>query len=83
MALLIGAAVQKVGRTTGFTSGSVNTINASVSVCYDAPQCSQVALFVDQIVVGPGGFSAGGDSGSLIVGDDGLNRGVGTAVCRQ
>ncbi len=77
LGLLLGAAVQKVGRTTRFTSGSVNTINASVSVCYDAPQCSQVAMFVDQIIIGPAGFSAGGDSGSLIVGDDGLNRGVG------
>jgi hypothetical protein len=35
-----------------------------VNVNYGAPG---VALFVDQIIIKPGNFSAGGDSGSLIV----------------
>jgi PKD repeat protein len=77
MTLLLGAAVQKVGRTTGHTAGSVTTINATVSICYDSPTCSQLATFVDQILISPGGFSGGGDSGSLIVTDDVLNQGVG------
>ena len=77
MALLLGTAVQKVGRTTGATSGSVTTVNASVSVCYDSPSCSLIATFVDQIIISPAGFSAGGDSGSLIVTDDAFNQAVG------
>jgi len=77
MAALLGTAVQKMGRTTGITSGSVSTIDASVSVCYDSPYCTQTATFVDQIIITPGTFAAGGDSGSLIVSDDLLNRGVG------
>ncbi len=77
VALLLGTPVQKIGRTTGHTFGSVTTVNASVSVCYNAPSCSLIATFVDQIIISPGGFSAGGDSGSLIVTDDAFRQGVG------
>jgi hypothetical protein len=59
----VGLEVRKYGRTTGQTSGQVTAINAIVNVGYD----SGVALFVGQIIVEPGGFSAGGDSGSLVV----------------
>lgn len=57
--------VQKYGRTTGLTTGRVTGVNATVVVGYDKGQ----ARFVNQVVVqGSGGaFSAGGDSGSLIV----------------
>jgi hypothetical protein len=58
--------VKKYGRTTGFTKGIVAGINATVNVSYGA---AGVALFVDQIIITPGSFSAGGDSGSLIVVD--------------
>ena len=58
--------VMKYGRTTGQTKGKIYAINATVDVGYD----SGVARFVDQIIVTPGGFSAGGDSGSLVVTDD-------------
>jgi hypothetical protein len=57
--------VKKYGRTTGLTKGQVYAINATVDVGYD----SGVARFVKQIVITPGSFSAGGDSGSLIVVD--------------
>lgn len=60
----VGMRVKKYGRTTGETKGRVSAINATVNVNYGAPG---VARFVDQIVVGGGGFSAGGDSGSLVV----------------
>lgn len=59
----VGMDVQKYGRTTGQTSGQVTAINATVNVGYD----SGIALFVGQIIIEPGGFSAGGDSGSLVV----------------
>ncbi len=74
LAELLGGAVQKYGRTTGLTSGTVNTINATVDVCYDA-NCMNIARFTDQLIVGPGNFSAGGDSGSLVV--DSQKRPVG------
>jgi hypothetical protein len=67
---LLGLAVQKYGRTTGSTAGTVDAINATVDVCYDQA-CALVARFVDQIIITPGNFSAGGDSGSLIVAQDG------------
>ncbi|MFQ5528809.1 MAG: hypothetical protein ACE5FP_00520 [Gemmatimonadota bacterium] len=57
--------VQKVGRTTGFTKGTVQAINATVNVGYS----TGTACFVQQIIVTPGTFSAGGDSGSLVVVD--------------
>ena len=57
--------VKKYGRTTGQTKGQVIAINATVDVGYD----SGVARFVGQIIISPGAFSAGGDSGSLIVDD--------------
>ena len=72
---LLGQSVQKVGRTTGHTTGTIDTIQFSVEVCYD-PLCTQVALFDDQFVVS-GAFSAGGDSGSLVVTDDGFRHPVG------
>jgi len=64
--------VKKYGRTTGQTTGKVQGLNATVNVGYDAG----VARFVGQIIINPGGFSAGGDSGSLIVSQTG-NKPVG------
>jgi hypothetical protein len=66
MAAAINMLVKKVGRTTGFTKGRVTAINATVNVNYGEPG---VACFVNQIIVTPGSFSAGGDSGSLVVVD--------------
>jgi hypothetical protein len=63
--------VQKYGRTTKHTNGKVQAINATVNVNYGEE--SGVARFVNQIVIGGGNFSAGGDSGSLIVARGGSN----------
>lgn len=73
---LLGIEVQKYGRTSGLTVGTVNTIGGTVDVCYDE-SCSKIARFVDQIIVTPGTFSAGGDSGSLIVTNNGAKQPVG------
>ena len=76
----LGMGVQKYGRTTGFTSGTIQFINATVTVCYSEPsRCNRPrnnARFVEQIIIYPGTFSAGGDSGSLIVTADGNNNPV-------
>lgn len=57
--------VMKYGRTTGQTKGRIDAINATVNVNYGAP--NGVATFVNQIIIIPGSFGAGGDSGSLVV----------------
>jgi hypothetical protein len=59
-----GAKVMKYGRTTGQTSGMVKGTNVIVNVQYEA---GYTARFVGQILIGGGNFSAGGDSGSLVV----------------
>ena len=69
---LLNLAVQKYGRTTKLTHGEITGINATVEVCYEVlfGICIESAYFVDQLIVEPGSFSGGGDSGSLIVTDD-------------
>ena len=75
----IGQSVQKYGRTTGQTVGTVTELSVIVNVCYEAsgPFCIKIARFVDQIGISDGSFSAGGDSGSLIVTNNGNNSPVG------
>jgi hypothetical protein len=68
--------VKKYGRTTGLTEGTVSELNVTVDVCYETLgffRCKKLARFVDQIGISPGTFSAGGDSGSLIVTQEGNN----------
>lgn len=66
----VGLSVAKSGRTTGFTTGSIGSINTSVSVQYTA-NCGGGRKFnvsyTNQVVINSSTFSAGGDSGSLIV----------------
>jgi hypothetical protein len=61
----IGMAVGKTGRTTQVTSGTITSINASISVNYGN---GRTGWFEDQLSIqaGSGNFSQGGDSGSLI-----------------
>lgn len=70
---LLNMGVQKFGRTTGHTTGTVSEVNVTVSVCY-VPRgyfaCAESATFTGQIGISPGTFSSGGDSGSLIVTND-------------
>lgn len=60
-----GMEVVKSGRTTGVTFGTVEAINVTVLVSYGT-RCG-IARFVHQATVTPGSFSAGGDSGSVIL----------------
>lgn len=73
----IGMAVMKSGRTTGLTQGTVQAIDLSVRIQYQ-PSCGHGRKFnisyTNQVAIAPGPagpFSAGGDSGSLILSDDG------------
>jgi Peptidase family S64 len=69
----VGLSVAKSGRTTGFTTGTIGSINTNVSVQYQRG-CGQgkkfVVSFTNQVVINSSTFSAGGDSGSLIVTND-------------
>jgi hypothetical protein len=76
---LLGLPVQKYGRTTKLTKGTITGINGTLTICYEVLFifCVKSARFVDQIIIEPGGFSGGGDSGSLIVTDDANKSPVG------
>ena len=64
----LNMAVQKCGRTTKCTQGTVSSVNATINVQYSGG----VARFVNQVVISGrrGAFSKSGDSGSLIVTDN-------------
>lgn len=64
----LGERVEKYGRTTGLTTGRIFAIDGTVRVDYGG---GRIAQFVHQIVIGGGGFSKAGDSGSLVVSQDG------------
>jgi hypothetical protein len=66
----LGLPVMKSGRTTGLTTGSVSSVNTDLKVIYQRG-CGSGKKFgisyTDQIIIEGSGFSAGGDSGSLIL----------------
>lgn len=62
---MVGDIVQKAGRTTGFTTGRVRNVNATVNVNYGG---GRVARFARQIITTR--MSAPGDSGSLVTNRD-------------
>jgi hypothetical protein len=62
----LGMRVRKSGRSSGFTTGQITVLDATVDVNYS----DKVARFEGQIITT--GMSAPGDSGSLLVADDAL-----------
>ena len=65
----VGMLVQKSGRTTGhIMNAPVTSVDATIQVGYGE---GRMAVFTDQIIIGKPGFSAGGDSGSLVLDMDG------------
>lgn len=70
-----GAPVMKLGRTTELTHGSVKAVNVKTKITFP----SGSALFVRQVLTSHD-FGAFGDSGSLVVTDDGTNRPVGILI---
>jgi hypothetical protein len=67
----LGMKVQKYGRTTSLTHGTVTGINANVKIRYSRG----IATFLDQVIITGtnGDFSNSGDSGSLIVTENSRN----------
>ena len=74
----VGMHVMKSGRTTGLTTGSITSVHTSVTVQYQKG-CGVGQKFnisyANQLVTGA--MSAGGDSGSLLVTNDGSPNPVG------
>jgi hypothetical protein len=73
----LGEGVGKSGRTTGLTCSTVTSISTTTSIDYEGT-CGDTAppsttppafavIFTNQVMIAGGNFSAGGDSGSLIV----------------
>ena len=62
---LVGMRVQKSGRTTGLTTGTIGAVNAEITVNYS----NGSGIFQDQILVtgNKGAFIKSGDSGSVMV----------------
>lgn len=75
----VGLGVAKSGRTTGFQTGTISSINASVSIKYPN-ECGgkqgPTFSFTNQVVINSTTFSAGGDSGSVIVTNDSCHQPV-------
>ncbi|HZI56143.1 MAG TPA: hypothetical protein VFF39_05185, partial [Verrucomicrobiae bacterium] len=67
----LGESVGKSGRTTGLTCSTIQSLDLTINVDYEAA-CGDntpafTAYFTNQVTISGGSFSAGGDSGSLIV----------------
>ncbi|WP_425163506.1 hypothetical protein [Candidatus Binatus sp.] len=73
----VGLAVQKMGRTTCLTTGTISSISGRFKISYGG---GKVAKFVDQILINspapPNNFGGPGDSGSLIVTQDACPQAV-------
>ena len=65
---VLGKLVRKTGRTSGFRTGEITVLHATVNVSYGQ---AGSATFDDQIITSP--MSVGGDSGSLLVAGDSLH----------
>jgi hypothetical protein len=61
----LGLEVQKMGRTTGYTTGRITQLEVTVRIDYEGPS----ALYTGQIIASP--MSKGGDSGSAVLDMDG------------
>ena len=72
----LGRPVTKAGRTTGVRAGTITQVNVDRLQVDMGDTSVRIALFSDQVEIEGTGrpFSAGGDSGSLIVGSDGYAR---------
>ena len=73
----VGMAIQKMGRTTCFTTGTISSISGRFKINYGG---GKVAKFINQIVIvspgPPNNFGGPGDSGSLIVTQDACPQAV-------
>jgi hypothetical protein len=79
----VGLSVQKSGRTTGVTTGTIQAVNALVNVVYHkkcVPGKRFSVNYDNQVIIGGATFSDSGDSGALIVSADACHQPVGLLV---
>lgn len=69
---VIGMKIKKAGRTTGCTTGTVTALDVNIGTNYG----SGTAKFIQQFQTSAN-FTQAGDSGSVVVTDDGNNNAVG------
>jgi hypothetical protein len=62
---ILGMNIQKSGRTTGLTTGTIQQVDVTARVNFGA---NRTAVFEDQLLAG--GMSQGGDSGSAVLDTD-------------
>lgn len=74
-AVVDGMAIMKLGRTTELTHGQVKAVNVKTKIVF----ASGTAVFTGQVMTSPG-FGGFGDSGSLVLTDDGTRRPVGMLI---
>ncbi|MDX9758876.1 MAG: T9SS type A sorting domain-containing protein [Bacteroidota bacterium] len=72
-------AVKKYGKGTGLTTGYILAVNYTAYVSYNGLN----TRFVDQLAVYGSNFVGGGDSGSMVVTDDGLNSPIGIVYAKS
>jgi hypothetical protein len=72
IAAVAGTPIQKVGRTTGLTHGTITGINGKVNIFYAGGK----ARFTGQIMTSRA-FGDFGDSGALVVSDDAARHAIG------
>ena len=76
-----GMSVEKMGRTTCFTTGSISAVGVNGTINYSDTGGKKLAKFVNQIVIDssgpPNNFGGPGDSGSLIVTQESCPEAVG------
>jgi len=70
-----GLPVEKLGRTTGLTSGEIKSVNVKVTLVYPEGKVRMVGQMLTSK-----SFGAFGDSGSLVVAADGTLRPVGMLI---
>jgi hypothetical protein len=70
-----GLSIQKLGRTTGLTGGDIKAVNVKLNIFYPEGKVRMVG----QILTSKG-FGSFGDSGSLVVTNDGTLRPVGMLI---
>lgn len=71
-----GMAVQKMGRSTCLTTGTISAVSVNAKVNYSFTG-KKIAKFINQIAISGEDFSEAGDSGSLIVTQDSCPQAVG------
>lgn len=70
-----GMSVRKLGRTTGLTTGEIQKVGQSVPIAVPQPDADKVSMpFVNAVVTSP--MSDAGDSGALVVDEEGYAIGI-------